>query len=355
MQLVLRTGNSGRKAMEDSSTAEVTPTTSIADGHLLQSVLNTVNDGVFTFNQYGHITLFNPAAEAMFGYDSRQARTLQIFDLLPDLQGVLSAEFPPQEAMRTIETKGLNSKGALLPLELSISISDSSPQYIYTAVVKDISQRKLNEQELQDFRNNLEEMVEERTRELRLASRRLEILARIDSLTGVANRRFFNDTFSKEISRANRSQTMLALIICDIDYFKSYNDHYGHVAGDQCIKKVAATIGKCFQRAGELTARYGGEEFAVILPNTSHQEALAMADRMRQAVADLHLEHKASTSSKHVTISAGAVALIPNKYTKAEGIIEQADSALYMAKRSGRDRVAAPPIMTQAELLKSTA
>jgi diguanylate cyclase (GGDEF)-like protein len=168
----------------------------------------------------------------------------------------------------------------------------------------------------------------------------LEKLALQDGLTGLANRRQFDVSLGNEFSRATRQGTPLGLAMIDVDHFKAYNDHYGHAAGDDCLRAVARAIRQQTpKRAGDLAARYGGEEMAVLLPNTDAAGTEAVAERMRAAVAALQLPHAGSPLGI-VTISGGAASLVPRRgVDHATMLVEQADGALYAAKGAGRNRV----------------
>lgn len=181
--------------------------------------------------------------------------------------------------------------------------------------------------------------------ELAEANSQLEQLSRIDGLTKIANRRYFDETLATEISILSRTSIPLTLILCDIDYFKNYNDSYGHPAGDACLQQVAQAISSNFFRAGDLVARYGGEEFAVILPNVDKEAALMLAERMRENVAKLKLEHNASAVAEIVTISVGVTSLVPDRDTQMLMIIKKADEALYSAKGAGRNNVRYCPLL----------
>ena len=175
--------------------------------------------------------------------------------------------------------------------------------------------------------------------DLAVTNTKLEKISKIDGLTQIANRRCFDETLNNEIGRLCRSHTPLSLIICDIDYFKNYNDHYGHPGGDHCLQQVAKCIESCFSRAGDLVARYGGEEFAVILPNIDRNTALLLAEKMRKSIEQLNIEHQASPENPHITISIGVSTVLTDHDTTATFLIEHADSALYTAKNSGRNNV----------------
>jgi len=164
--------------------------------------------------------------------------------------------------------------------------------------------------------------------------------ARIDGLTQIANRRRFDEYLLKEWERHVRDQQPLSLLICDVDHFKLYNDHYGHQAGDECLKTVAATIKTCF-RPGDLVARYGGEEFAMVLPHTDRPGAVQVAERVRTAMETASLPHAASPVANRVTVSIGVACMTPQQKDGADirTLIETADLNLYLAKRHGRNRV----------------
>ncbi len=167
----------------------------------------------------------------------------------------------------------------------------------------------------------------------------LRNMARMDGLTGIPNRREFDATLDKEYRRAARVETPLSLLMIDIDFFKAYNDCYGHQEGDDCIRKVARCLKTSLKRASEFAARYGGEEFAVILPNTGRDAAMKTAEIIREQVASLRMAHAQSAVTDHVTISVGLSTLVPTKDGANEDLVKQADTALYQAKRLGRNQV----------------
>lgn len=169
----------------------------------------------------------------------------------------------------------------------------------------------------------------------------LEMLASIDGLTGIPNRRYLDENLSREWRRSRRSSTPLSVILMDIDHFKRYNDCYGHRAGDDCLKRVAhALVGEC-QRGCDFVARYGGEEFAAVLPGMGKQEALVFANKLRDAVNSLYIPHKASLNAEHVTISLGIATTETGQIYAEQVLLEEADLGLYQAKDSGRDQIVA--------------
>jgi diguanylate cyclase (GGDEF)-like protein len=173
---------------------------------------------------------------------------------------------------------------------------------------------------------------------LRQANLELEKLVNIDGLTQIANRRCFNDRLEFEWERLAREQQPLSLLLFDLDYFKRYNDYYGHQVGDDCLIKVAQATQQTVCRPADLVARYGGEEFVVILPNTDLDGAIAVANQIHDAIVGLKIPHQNSDISDIVTISLGVTSLIPDLNQAPSLLIKQADVALYSAKQQGRDR-----------------
>lgn len=165
--------------------------------------------------------------------------------------------------------------------------------------------------------------------------------ARIDGLTQIPNRRRFDEYLLKEWGRHVRLQRPLSLLLCDVDHFKLYNDHYGHQAGDECLKAVAATINQCL-RPDDLVARYGGEEFAIVLPHTPCERAVQLAEEVRLKLAAMEVPHAASPVCRQVTLSIGVTCKTPEPHDAldAHALVEEADRNLYLAKRRGRDCVA---------------
>ncbi|MGP0173914.1 diguanylate cyclase domain-containing protein [Pseudomonas sp. NCHU5208] len=193
------------------------------------------------------------------------------------------------------------------------------------------------EQALAAHRDRLAELVEERTAELRAANERLHALNRSDPLTGLANRRHFDETKQLEMRRARGQDLPLSVLMCDVDHFKSYNDSYGHAAGDQCLSQIAALLRGLFNRSGELVTRLGGEEFAVLLPGIDGQQAELCAQRLHAGLEELAIAHGTSATAGHVTLSIG-IAQLEAEPDDFEALMQRADQALYRAKRLGRNR-----------------
>jgi diguanylate cyclase (GGDEF)-like protein len=192
--------------------------------------------------------------------------------------------------------------------------------------------------DLQESYATLEQKVEERTRELAESNSKLAALSSTDALTNIANRRRFDEVLAIEWNRSARLQQPLALAMLDIDWFKNYNDHYGHQAGDECLRRVAAVLTASVCRTGDLVARYGGEEFVFIAPVTSAEHAMVMAHKVVESLQALAIPHALSEFAC-VTASIGIAAMIPGDGDTSEMLLKAADDAMYRAKAQGRNRV----------------
>ncbi len=172
---------------------------------------------------------------------------------------------------------------------------------------------------------------------LQTANDKLQELVWVDSLTQVSNRRFLDDYLQREWQRSAREQLPLSFIMCDIDYFKSYNDTYGHVAGDDCLRKVARAIRYAVRRPADVVARYRGEEFAVVLPNTNFHGAVRVAENVRLRIKELKIPHSSSFVKNYITLSMGIATKVPVNPSLPETLIAASDKALYQAKLQGRN------------------
>ena len=180
---------------------------------------------------------------------------------------------------------------------------------------------------------------QELEKSLRASNKQLELLSTLDGLTGIANRRTFEKFLEREWKSSMRHTQPATAIMMDIDFFKLYNDTYGHQAGDDCLKKVAHTIEKSLRRPGDLVARYGGEEFVAILSDTPKKGAFGLAEKVRASVEALEIPHQASPVNKFVTISLGVASRVPERGDASSILISEADQSLYKAKQEGRNRV----------------
>ncbi|CDM95989.1 MAG: diguanylate cyclase [Limnospira sp. PMC 1291.21] len=176
---------------------------------------------------------------------------------------------------------------------------------------------------------------------LQTVNQELERLASLDGLTGVANRRQFDLHLKREWQRLLRETAPISVIMCDVDFFKAYNDTYGHQMGDECLKQIAKILENCAQRSTDLASRYGGEEFVIVLPNTGIKGALQVADKIQHQIRALEIEHQKSEVSGYVTLSLGVACQVPNHDRSPESLIKLADAALYEAKSKGRNCIIA--------------
>ncbi len=184
----------------------------------------------------------------------------------------------------------------------------------------------------------LTQKVAEQAAELQKANQELLRLTIIDDLTQIANRRRFNEYLKQEWERSQREQEPISLILCDVDYFKHYNDTYGHLAGDICLHQIAQALSRVIKRPADLVARYGGEEFVIILSNTDSFDLVKIVRQIQTEIEQIKISHSMSKVSKHITLSIGAGCQTPNLEQSSESLFKLVDSALYTAKSQGRNR-----------------
>jgi two-component system, chemotaxis family, response regulator WspR len=218
---------------------------------------------------------------------------------------------------------GANDYLVKLPdaIELIARIRYHSKAYL-NLVQRDEAYRALNESQRKLLETNIE----------------LQRLTNVDGLTGLSNRRYFNEFVAAQWKLAIRDQQPISILMIDVDDFKRYNDTYGHVAGDEVLKKIAEAIRQCFRRPTDLVARFGGEEFVVLLPSTPLEALRMLGDRLRDAVAAMGIAHRASTVGQAVTASIGGAVMVPQRNDTFVPFIEAADAALYEAKHAGKNR-----------------
>lgn len=226
---------------------------------------------------------------------------------------------------------------------------ERSPEVLYEPIVVELEAevyRLLDVHQLLVAQSKIHELA---TALLEQANHQLERLATSDGLTGLANRHRFDQYLNTCWKQYCGGNSMLSLIICDVDFFKIYNDTYGHQVGDDCLRQVAAAIRQAVKRPADLVARYGGEEFVVVLPSTPITGAVHVAEAIRENVKALEIPHKNSSVSWCVTISLGVAGIVPTPGTLPAILIAAADAALYQAKSSGRDRAILHPLLSQLQ------
>lgn len=242
------------------------------------------------------------------------------------------------DALGWLACDNLLTQSELLPVDIEIL-------KLFAATLSQAIVRGRAEENLKSLNHDLELRVAARTVELNSANEALEVanaelkkLSRLDGLTGIANRRLFDETLKQEWARCAREGKELSVVMIDVDHFKQYNDHLGHIAGDAALVAVAGALAHSVWRPGDLPARYGGEEFALLLPQTGKEGALSIAERVRDAVRELKLPHPHSSAGEIVTVSLGVASALPPEGTAAK-LLTRADDALYLAKEAGRNRV----------------
>lgn len=220
-------------------------------------------------------------------------------------------------------------------------------------------QQRLLEKKTIDLDQKVEELLvlkaqmEETNQQLEEANQQLEELSRTDALTGLANRRQFKEVLAAEWRRALRNGNSLALVMADIDAFKSFNDTYGHLAGDDCLRKIALALRSPLMRPSDLAARFGGEEFVILLPGTDLEGGAFIAEAIRQDVERLSITHAGSDTGGLVTMSFGVTAVKPSVELVDLNLVCTADKALYMAKKEGKNRCVAMPLKEDSDCLTS--
>ncbi|MBU7318011.1 sensor domain-containing diguanylate cyclase [Paenibacillus oleatilyticus] len=298
---------------------------------LYRTLVEQSTDVVSMHDLSGRILYISPSCRVLLGYEPEELIGTSAYDLfhpedLTKIPGMMSPmETAPNLPLSSYRIRTKN--GGYVWFETSGRIADdehdSGNGQTVICISRDISSRKQTEQQLM------------KTNEL------LQKISSIDALTGLANRRFFDERFAKEWRHAMRFSTPLSVILLDIDYFKRYNDTYGHHDGDACLQYVAEAMRRAAKRPGDMIARYGGEEFVIVLPVTDGRGALYVGERMRSEVEQLRIPHRGSAVSSFVTASLGVATMIPVRDVSPRELIIRADKALYRAKQEGRNRAIA--------------
>ncbi|TNF33043.1 MAG: diguanylate cyclase [Gammaproteobacteria bacterium] len=286
-------------------------------------------------NKLGH--------EVVLGENGQQAVELYQREM-PDLviMDVVMPVMDGHQAAREIRARSQDwvpiifLSGRVGPEDIAAGIHAGGDDYLAKPVNHTVLEAKMKAmQRIAVMRHQLLDV----THELEMANSELKQLVNVDGLTGLSNRRHMEEALRIEIARCTRNQSPLTIALVDVDHFKAYNDHYGHLEGDDCLKKVAEALRSICKRPTDVVARYGGEEFALILTDTPPDGAIKMAELANQSVRDLKIPHLKSSAADVCTVSVGVYSCIPQPGEKADLLLERADSLLYKAKNSGRNHV----------------
>lgn len=305
----------------------------------IQALCNIAPIGIYYVTLDGQLNMANSEFAWMLGYESPEAAVSQIDDFT---QQVFYDQEKAEEFMFNIlETD------EIISFRSRLRRKDNS--FIWALCYAKVTRNEIGRVNgFNGFSININDVV--RTEKaLEEANQKLKIASIMDGLTQIPNRRHFDETLKKEWQRHLRKQELLTVIICDIDFFKPYNDTYGHQTGDDCLKEVARTIQTSVFRPGDVVARYGGEEFVLILPDTNLKGAKEVAERARTAVEALKIPHQGSKISSHVTLSLGAATVIPDQNGSPHSLVELADQALYEAKKGGRNQSICKQMMSRED------
>lgn len=300
-----------------------------------RSILNASPDDITITDLEGRILMISPAAKEMFGYeldfDSFIGMQLLDFILPEDVERARSNILRMYQGNnnKPNEYRGIRKDKSIFDIEVNSGfVRNANGQPIRMVfIVRDITERKRAELHIQ-------ELVQQLEAERNIA----QVNSITDSLTGLANRRYFDLALNTEFYRVKRTGETMSLIMIDVDHFKKFNDSYGHLAGDDCLVKIGSMLKSIIGRAPDIVARYGGEEFVVILPETESYGAKALAERIRKGVEVLGIPHVSSETAAYVTISLGVVSVNTTYMISPKQIVAMADEALYFAKSLGRNR-----------------
>jgi diguanylate cyclase (GGDEF)-like protein/PAS domain S-box-containing protein len=310
----------------------------MVNADILQQAVEASRDGII-ISEIGDrdnpIIYANPAFEKLTGYErveilGRDCRFLQGSDRDQPVLGEVRKALREGESC-LVTLRNYRKDGSLFWNELSISpVHDDKGKLIYfVGVQKDISKRMAAETQLNKTREELER-----------AYQMLEKESIVDPVTGIYNRRFFEKNGIQEWNRALREGRELSVFVIDIDYFKGYNDYYGHAEGDTCLQRVAGEMKETFSRATDVIVRHGGDEFIVLATGLDAEASMERANALCQKIAAIGIPHEASQVRKHVTVSIGVSTLKPDSSNSLPQVIQAADKALYAAKAKGRNRAA---------------
>lgn len=276
-----------------------------------------------------------PIGAGIVGRAVTQGRTELVSDVTADPEYISINDevrcelvVPLKFGGRVLGALNMESKDPSLLSAASVRTFEAIGHQLAGAIELAVSHRRLSQSQSE---------LAEANRELNEVNRVLSQLTLVDDLTGIANRRRLSQSLDDELRRAQRHGEPVTLALFDVDFFKAYNDAHGHLAGDQCLRRVAVCLASHAVRAGELVARYGGEEFAFVLPRVEARDVFEFIDQVRSAVGELKIEHPDSEVADVLTLSAGVASVLPEAGSSVDALLAKADDALYQAKRTGRD------------------
>ncbi len=316
----------------------------VIDTESFLDIAELLPEPMLLVNRQGRIVSANTAAMEVLGYRANEKPELQFQDVVCDpkrkINEYLRACFRSADlVLGAVDLRSSNGDVVAARIEgcLAQYRTDKNQSLV---LLRCLDKRKSNARFLA-LNDRMDEIARERMSLYQSSDdmRELQRLALVDSLTSLPNRRSLDKNLDYEWKRASRDGKPLSAVLLDIDYFKAFNDTYGHLAGDACLKEVARTVQIASQRPADLTARYGGEEFAVLLPATEREGAVIVGERIRNEVERLGILHSASGISDVVTASVGVATVVPTLDVSPLELISKADKALYQAKAGGRNRV----------------
>ena len=297
------------------------------------NLFQEIPEAIVLSDNSGRILKVNREFSLLFGYSEAEAQGRLVDELVAPAEYLEEASTITEAVAHgqkfALEAVRRRKDGSLVHVSLlGVPILSRDKQVAVFGIYRDISARVKAERSLLESRRQLEE-----------ANALLELTSNLDGLTAIPNRRSFETFYELEWRRASRELKWISLIMIDVDFFKSFNDHYGHPDGDKCLRHIAQAL-QVVNRAGDMVARYGGEEFVAVMAGTSLLGARHMAEQMRERVQELRIPHECSSAAAQVTISLGVASLIPDAKAQPSDLLLKADQALYMAKSRGRNRVA---------------
>jgi len=289
-------------------------------------IVEAANEGIMILNPDLKISFVNYKLSSMLGYESEELLGLSFKSLLfkehlIDLDTQMEERQQGKDALYERYLRKKDGSKHWVIISAKAMMDDENHYTGSFAMLTDIHARKLLEEQLKN------------------AIKKLEVLSNVDGLTNLANRRYFDETLSLESARLSQIRAKLSFIMIDIDFFKGFNDSYGHLAGDDCLRQVAKVLANSISRPEDLVARYGGEEFICMLPETSMEDAEILAEKIRMRIENLRICHKDSKTSDYVTVSLGVATTQCEPNQEVFETIHNADKALYQAKSNGRNRV----------------